>query len=313
MVRCLGALAALSILPGCVTERTKRPPVIVDPSPAEPAAAPRSPVATPASSARSTSTAARIAIRPLGLVPYDGLVLPLISPDGRWLAAQTGAAPTWDQLLGRSADAPIGTRIEIYSLSNSDVAQVALPAQEAESTMLGHTADAKGFAIRRADSQLALPYHTWAAIPEPIALAALPGWFEREVDVSDLARYQARTGASASAIGVLVFSASRGRMIIATDAPHTSVLLAPGSIAGCWVLGAGGEPSGALVTTSEGLMLQRLVHDGSMWRAEAPVRLLRDPWVPRATSDPQKPFILIGPGPRNRPEMLQITAMTLVE
>ena len=40
----------------------------------------------------STSSHIQFAIRPLGLVPFDGQVLPRVSPDGRFIATQGGHA-----------------------------------------------------------------------------------------------------------------------------------------------------------------------------------------------------------------------------
>jgi hypothetical protein len=107
----------------------------------------------------------------------------------------------------------------------------------------------------------------------------------------------------------LAFDINAGCMALAAD--DWRLRLAPGSIAGCWA-DARFDPA-VLLTTSDGLYLQRLTRDANGWRAEEPIRLLREPYVPRATNNPDRPFILIGPGPKDKPEMLQIMAMTLIE
>src|SRR5215510_4158247 len=56
-------------------------------------------------------------VLPLGVVPYDNMTLPIASPDGRYIATQTGVAPTWETVLAeREATVPTATRIEIYAL-----------------------------------------------------------------------------------------------------------------------------------------------------------------------------------------------------
>lgn len=97
-----------------------------------------------------------------------------------------------------------------------------------------------------------------------------------------------------------------------TDAQYP-VSLAPGSIAGCWSTDAANP--GVYLTTKDGLVYQSLTRDEATksWKASPPVRILREPFVPRATTNPERPYILIGPGPKDQPHMLQIVAMKPVE
>lgn len=93
-------------------------------------------------------------VLPLGTVPYDNMTLPLASPDGRYLATQTGAPPTWQAVLAeRGAGVSSATRIEIYALDvregieAKDRQPPALVIGVDESALLGRSCDQGGFLI----------------------------------------------------------------------------------------------------------------------------------------------------------------------
>ena len=93
-------------------------------------------------------------VLPLGAVPYDNQMLPLVSPDGRYIATQTGAPPTWPTMLAEAgAEIPSATRIEVYELDlregikPEDRKPPALIASVAEPMLLGRTCDAEGFLV----------------------------------------------------------------------------------------------------------------------------------------------------------------------
>jgi hypothetical protein len=89
--------------------------VVEDPPPEKP----RLPAGAvqPAFGAATSNVAVQTALLPLGKVAYDGQVLPIVSPDGRFLAVQTGAAPTWGALLAEDdALLPLTTRVNVYEL-----------------------------------------------------------------------------------------------------------------------------------------------------------------------------------------------------
>ncbi len=93
-------------------------------------------------------------VLPLGSVPYDNLVLPLLNPDGRYVAVQTGAPPTWPTILAESAaEVPTATRIEIHELDwregikPQDRKPPTLIATLGEPALLGRSGDADGFLI----------------------------------------------------------------------------------------------------------------------------------------------------------------------
>ena len=56
-------------------------------------------------------------VLPLGFVPYDLRTLPLVSPDGQFVATRAGGPPSWETLLATS-NAPVayGGRIEIHRI-----------------------------------------------------------------------------------------------------------------------------------------------------------------------------------------------------
>lgn len=102
----------------------------------------------------SLSLAVRAGLLPLGVIPFDGFALPLISPDGRYAATQTGAPPDWPTALAETGQAPpYATVIEIHRfdvrldippterLPPQRIAKVDLP------SLLGRTCDRDGFLI----------------------------------------------------------------------------------------------------------------------------------------------------------------------
>ncbi len=72
---------------------------------------------TPLPTNQSTVSGATLAIWPLGTVDYDMAVLPIVSPDGRYMAVESGVAPTWPMLLAApEADPSAATSIKIWKL-----------------------------------------------------------------------------------------------------------------------------------------------------------------------------------------------------
>lgn len=356
----LALLAALLFMTACITERTPHKGATASGASLRAKSAMPGPVAAPATAARSTNSAAKISLEPLGIIPYDGLVLPLVSPDGRYLATQTGEAPTWEVMLGEPGAAPPrSTSIEVYDLASMPATKVELQAPLSGELVLGFNADAAGFFLFRpgADAnrkRVRLSYTTWETMERPEyeindARAVKTEFELMQADFSKLSsremtpadRYRLLASASLPPQSdpyhwdscALAFDMSEGRMGIAfpehsvlrenvlssmanTDkvSPSGFVLpLASGSIAGCWA--AMRQGPAVLLTTGDGLYLQQLSRSGPVWRAEAPVRLLREPYVPRATSNPERPYILIGPaaGTKDEPHRLQIVAMKIIE
>lgn len=328
------SLAAF-VMPACITERVGPAPIgAASRSTIGTARSPSTklgPVAAPATDSRSQQSASRVVVQPIGLVPYGGLILPQISPDGRYLATQVGPAPTFEALLGDpAASTPGGAAVELYDLSQSPIVRV-VPATPAPSGLvLAGPPRRDGFIVRAAppgqparsgvlgfdgvvrwtpDIQPAGSASEASSNHMPDALAAQllrrpSAEFEQQMrwSFSPAPSEVARAGLDHA----LVLGPSYGGMVLADPTSLRVIPLASGSVAGCW---AHGTSPAVLLSTREGLVMQSLVRDASGWRAAEPRRLLRDPWVPVATTDPARPFILIGPGPRSQPEALQIVAM----
>jgi hypothetical protein len=105
-------------------------------------------------SGQSVSMMMRAAFMPLGIVPHDGFALPLISPDGQFVATQTGSAPEWNVTLAQPGAAPPHeTMIEVYRLDTREAIkpEERLPperiAQVSEAAVLGRSCDVEGFLI----------------------------------------------------------------------------------------------------------------------------------------------------------------------
>ena len=102
----------------------------------------------------SLSLAVRAGQVALGSVPYDGFVLPLVSPDGRFVATQTSSPPAWPIVLAEpGATPPYATTVETYRL---DTRLEVLPQERAQperlvqvnaSVLLGRGCDLEGFLV----------------------------------------------------------------------------------------------------------------------------------------------------------------------
>jgi hypothetical protein len=117
----------------------------------------------------SVSLLARSALMPLGSVPYDGFSLPLISPDARFVATQTGAPPDWAVTLAeRDARPPTESPIAIYRVDAREVSpeqrqQPQLVATLEAPAVLGRSADRDGFLVEapQADGSRDIGYVSW--------------------------------------------------------------------------------------------------------------------------------------------------------
>lgn len=277
-------LAAIA-LGGCVRERAPARSVVV------------APVAEGATEARSQNSATKVALRPIGLVPYDGLELPVITPDGKFLATKT----------------PDGA-MRVFDLSRSPLTGVDVP-QAARLTLSG-SASAHGFYVGENDGKSERTFRLLNASTLEMAPAEAPRL--REAVESRLSgscdglmmRHARRSVVEYAWNGsryTLFYDPRRAALALLEGDQDTSIRV-PGD-AGC----LSSDASGLIILLSrpDGLYMQRLTR-GTVWEASDPVRLLREPYVPRATSDPAIPFVLIGPGPRGKEEMLSILALSLI-
>lgn len=425
----LAALAAGAViaLGGCVEERTPRqlayrgaplkpsaPPTNApgrSPASSAPVPMPDGPIASQAPSAGTIVSQVRVAIAPLGVVPFDGQVLPVVSPDGRFIAAQTGEAPSWPHLLGLDDPAgPPGSMVELYAITDQGVSRIDPVEPLPAGLMLGRTATTTGVLVEepRTDGTRAIGELDWAtgrlswlaesnavfaqaarfgegslalsrrepgtervtlslsdaaapirmgddcraAFPVPssasdllYAIASssagmelrafrLPARDERTrqpyaistaklgANADPMLAYQAASGATGVGLlpgdvespadlppsDLLFFHPFSGRMAVFSPSTGRVTLLAPRTVAGAWMRDAA-SGVGVFLTTDKGLLHQRLTleADGG-WKVSPPVRVLDEPFVPRVTRDPKRPFILIGPV-RGDPARLQLVAM----
>ena len=152
-LRSIALLGCVLIIGACVTERSPSRPSANRPAPQAvsttyPNELPAGPIATPALTARTINARTLVGIRTIGSVPYDGMVLPIVSPDGRRLATQTGDPPTWPTLLaGLGAPPSARTRIEIYDITVSPPKALRPRAQLPGGLLLGRGADARGVLV----------------------------------------------------------------------------------------------------------------------------------------------------------------------
>jgi hypothetical protein len=157
----------LAVLGACVTEVTPatkrstgikvRPgsPTLTNANPGKPTGVsgetitlPDGPVAAPATASKTTSSRVEVGVVPLGIVSYDGQALPQVSPDGRFIAVQEGAAPTWEAILAEpAASSPEGCSIGIYAVGEHELKRVPPPHDLPSGLMLGRAADDHGFLV----------------------------------------------------------------------------------------------------------------------------------------------------------------------
>ena len=157
----LMAIACAMCLSGCVTETKPLTPGI--PSAPSPRGTPHpvtvgpngkilDPIDNP--SGYTFSLDLRAEHLPLGSVPFDGFTLPLVSPDGRYVATQTNTPPEWPTLLAEpGAVPPTATTIQVYALdagpsTSAEPRQAPqLVATVSVSALLGRGCDGEGFLI----------------------------------------------------------------------------------------------------------------------------------------------------------------------
>jgi len=142
-----------SALSGCVVEEVRRPGYSTpQPSSRQPISL-NGPIATPIPDA-TMSAQVRVEVRPLGAVKYDGLVLPLLSPDGRYLAVQEGISPTWPTILATDdAIVPMRTKLRVYDITGGAPQELRFDSGLPGGLLLGRSADDRGFLVEspRAD------------------------------------------------------------------------------------------------------------------------------------------------------------------
>ena len=125
-------LAAASAAAGCAAVGGRKSP--------PPPLPPTQPVA-----GTIVGSAVRFDLRPLGFVPSDGVTLPLLSPDGRHMAVQTGVAPDLATALARQGQrAPLASRIAMYRVEGRALVRLG---ETDGGLILGRSADNRGFLV----------------------------------------------------------------------------------------------------------------------------------------------------------------------
>ncbi len=107
-------------------------------------------------------SAVRFDLRPLGLVPTDGVALPLLSPDGRHMAVQTGVAPDLTTALARPGQRPpLASRIAMYRVEARALVRLG---ETDGGLILGRSADNRGFLVEsvRPDGTRWIGWIDWA-------------------------------------------------------------------------------------------------------------------------------------------------------
>jgi hypothetical protein len=257
------ALAITPFLAACVTERSpssyggvpfsasKRSGAAPTPATA-PASLPSGPVARPVTPQAPVSASVRTSLMDLGTVPYDGLVLPLISPDGRFLASQTGVAPTWPTLLAApGAEVPLASQVLAFRLPEPAAANPGAQPPGAQpiawneplnGLLLGRSCDTTGFLVEapQPDGSRWIGYASW--------ISGSIEWLVRNDDVNAYASFgpdgelaYCRRGVDSTAIQLVVRPRSK-------DA--TELTLSAGAGAGAYLWPLFSDEPGIVYATS---------------------------------------------------------------
>lgn len=134
------------------------------------------------------SALSRTGVRTLGAIQYDGFTLPIASPDGRFVAVQTGVAPDWPTLLAaRGGRPPLASSIEVWECSDT----VTRVASLTRGLLLGRGADAGGFLVEapQPDGSRWIGKVAWPGAIRPVEVkpleeGAAPMVLDEPVDIS---------------------------------------------------------------------------------------------------------------------------------
>lgn len=133
---------------GKTSERSPREPTEVVP-PGEAPALPDGEIARRADAPTLTSRV-QVAVVPLGVIAYDGQTLPLVSPDGRFIAVQQGQAPAWETVLAQdSAPLPRKSRIVIYQCTPTGMQELSPADPLPDGLLLGRDATNDRFLVEQ--------------------------------------------------------------------------------------------------------------------------------------------------------------------
>ncbi len=144
-------LAAIPFLSDCTQAQPRRTGIsFTDPLPIKL----DRPIARPAISISRTNSRITVAVRPLGSVPFDGLTLPLTSPNGRFIAAQHGPTPGWPAVLAEPSPegsaVPVQLRISAFVLPGEQagsLSELEWPHPLPSGLLLGRSCNDSGFLV----------------------------------------------------------------------------------------------------------------------------------------------------------------------
>jgi hypothetical protein len=96
----------------------------------------------------SVISAVRAWVQQRGPIPFDNQTLPIVSPDGRFVATQVGEPIEWSMVIAqRGGTIPDTSRIEVYQLGEEPGSAPLLHQIIDEPGMLGRSSNATGFLI----------------------------------------------------------------------------------------------------------------------------------------------------------------------
>lgn len=147
----LPAVAAMCLHTGCSSSAPERRPDALPHVPSRASGESRQlmrPVATPVDSSETDSGAIAVAVRPFAPLPFNGVMLPLVSPDGRFIATQTGAPPTWPTILARpGAVQPRDAGLQVFAISDDSLDPVRFDFADSDPLLLGRSCNRTGFLV----------------------------------------------------------------------------------------------------------------------------------------------------------------------
>lgn len=109
------ALALLVSAGGCVVDK-ERTDALREERASAPPALPSDPIARPVIGG-TTASRISVTVESLGTIEYDGLSVPIVSPDGAFVATQDSPAPPREQRLAIESTAPDRSRLGTVSIS----------------------------------------------------------------------------------------------------------------------------------------------------------------------------------------------------
>ncbi len=93
-----------------------------------------------------TNARVQFRVEPLCSIEYDGFALPLVSPDGQWVAVQSTSTADWPTLVGAlEGGQPNAGTISVASLGAA--ATTPLAKVDATDLLLGRSSDSEGFLV----------------------------------------------------------------------------------------------------------------------------------------------------------------------